>query len=294
MNEVTRGPLRFYGGGWMRAKWTLGYVPRHPELTTWVDLCFGAGSITARKEVWPNEIINDRDGRVINFMKVLRDDDLAARLVELINLTPWAEDEMRECLAISDDPLEDARRFFAICWMSVHGGPTAQYASFRFQKSAENRHVAPAYDAIDRHDLLAFGRRLKKVHVFNRDAIGLIKKYGVVDTAVQYFDPPYLRKTRARKNGYRYEVSAAWHRLAAYWLRKARGPVLVAGYRSRLYERCYEDYGWQRVEREQKTNGKSTAIECLWLSPITLFWLERQQEMKVAEAYPLLALADQL
>jgi hypothetical protein len=61
--------------------------------------------------------------------------------------------------------------------------------------------------------------------------------------------------------------------------------VREVGYRSRLYERIYEAYGWQRVEREQKTNGKTTATECLWLSPNTQAALRR-------EAAPLLEASD--
>ena len=271
-NLLKRPALRYYGGGWTRAKWTLGFIPKSHN--TWVDLCVGAGSISVLKDPVPMEIVNDKDDRTVNFLRQLRDNE--NRLIELIHLTPWAEAEMRYCLNVSSDPLEDARRFFAMCWMTVHGGPNGDRASFRYQKSIDGRFTPPAFDVINRNDLFVFSARIKSWHIFSRDAIELIKKYGDNPDAALYFDPPYLQEKRARKQGYTHEVSPGWHRLAAYWLRQTKGYVVVAGYRSRLYERIYEAYGWQRVEREQKTNGKTTATECLWLSPNTQAALRRE------------------
>ena len=277
MGKVTRPVLRYYGGGWTRRRWTQGFFPKAHN--TFVDACCGPATMTVTKDPVQLEIINDADNRVVNFMQQARDD--IKRLVELINLTPWAEVELERCLEVSPDPLEDARRFFMVCWATVHGGPTGGSGSFRYQLSVEGRYTPPAHDAINRTDLYTFATRLKRVHILNKDAIWVIKKYKNNPSALIYFDPPYLPETRKRKYGYNHEPSPAWHRLAAYWLRQAKGFVVVAGYQSRLYERIYEAYGWQRVEREQKTNGKSTAVECLWLSPNT-------QRQLTFEATPLL------
>lgn len=264
----------------MRAKWTIEHFPQHDN---YLEPCFGAGSILACKPPAILESVNDVDGRVVNFFQVLR--ERPYELLEQINMSPWAEDELKNCMAMAYDPLEDARRFFMACWMNIHGMPIpGMAASFRHQKSISGRYATPASDAIDRTDLLAFSQRLKSAQIFNRDAIEMIKKFYEQDCLI-YFDPPYLEETRKRRRGYAFEVTPAWHRLAAYWLRQAKGYVVVAGYRSRLYERIYEAYGWRRVEREQKTNGKTTAVECLWLSPNTQVALRR-------EAAPLLEKVD--
>lgn len=289
-----RPPLRYYGGGWTRAPWTISYIPQHDN---YLDACFGGGSILLRKPVAALETVNDVDGRTVNFFRVLR--QRSDELLCGINLTPWAEDEMRLCGAVSEDSLEDARRFFLLCWATVHGGPARPSFSFRYQKSVESRFASPPYDAIVRDDLLVTAERLKRVQILNRDALELIEKFRKEDCVI-YFDPPYLQETRARKHGYNHEPSPAWHRLAAMMLREARGPVLVAGYRSRLYERMYEEHGFVRVEREQATNGKVKATECLWLSPLTVERLRgdyeanrrrlAEQEEAHRRRYPLLAL----
>lgn len=269
--DATRRPiLRYYGGGWLRAEWTISHFPAHD---IYLEPCVGAGSIYLRKQPATLEALNDRDGRTINFMRVLR--DRGDELLEKINFTPWAEDELPICAERCLDPLEDARRFFFLCWMSVYGGPTGGGRNFRNQNSLDGRFVPPPQDAINRTDLLVAAARLKNAQIFNRDAIEMIVKY-LGTGALVYFDPPYLQSTRARRKGYNHEVTPAWHRYAACYLRQHNGPVVVAGYRSRLYERIYEEYGWKRVEREYNTNGKTKAVECLWLNPIC-------QDMLVAE-----------
>lgn len=266
MDVATTAPkrpaLRFYGGGWTRAKWTISYFPEHDN---YVEPCFGAGSIFARKPIAKLETINDIDGRSVNFFRVLR--EMPDRLIERINLSPWAEDELKACYPQSDDLVEDARRFFMACWMNIHGNPIPNIApSFRNQNGLAGRYSSPPGDAINRTDLLAFAARLKNAQIFNRDGVEIVKKYLNQDCLI-YFDPPYLEETRARKRGYAFEVSPAWHRLSAYWLRQCAGHVIVAGYKSHLYQRAYEDYGFTRVERVQRTNGKTSRVECLWLSP---------------------------
>ena len=269
--DATKRPvLRYYGGGWLRSEWTISHFPAH---TIYLEPCFGAGSIFLRKPPAPLESINDADGRVINFMRCLRDQP--DKLLEKINLTPWAEDELTYCADVSADPLEDARRFFTLCWMSVQGGPT-HGKSFRNQNSVDSRYTPPPQDAIGREDLLVAARRLRNAQIFNRDALKMIQKY-MGTGALIYFDPPYLPQTRSRKTGYSHEVSPAWHRLAAILLRQHNGPVVVAGYPSELYGRIYESYGWKRIERQYNTNGKVKGTECLWLNLICQDQLAEEQ-----------------
>ncbi|MCB0028724.1 MAG: DNA adenine methylase, partial [Anaerolineales bacterium] len=113
---IRRPALRYYGGGWTRACWTVSHFPAHDN---YLEPCFGAGSILFRKSLAKLETVNDIDGRVTNFFTVLREQPAA--LVAGIQLTPWAEDEFASCLLPAGDPLEDARRFFFSCWASVRG-----------------------------------------------------------------------------------------------------------------------------------------------------------------------------
>jgi DNA adenine methylase len=263
MTQVIKRPiLRYYGGGWTRAAWTIAHFPPHE---VYCEPCFGAGSVLLRKPPCKLEIANDRDGRVVNFFAVLR--ERPDELLALLALTPWHETEYRHCLPEAADPLEDARRFFFVCWAGVKGGPNPGPADFRWQKT-NTRRSAAVKDTADLTHLLAAAERLKNVQFLSRDALEVIDKMRGTGALI-YFDPPYLAETRTRRNGgYRYEPAAGWHIAAAERLRAHDGPVVVAGYASALYADLFEAKGWSRVEREQRTNSGGTAVECLWLSPL--------------------------
>jgi len=260
VTAVSRPPLRFYGSGWTRAAWSVGYMPAH---VVYCEPCFGSGAVLLHKSAAKLEIANDLDGRVTNFFEILR--TRPAELVEAINLTPWHELEYRRALVPAGDALEEARRFFLTCWASVKGGPAAGAADFRWQKK-NTRRSAAVRDIANLGHLLQAAERLKNVQFLNRDALQVIAKMQGTGALI-YFDPPYLASTRVNRRGYRHEPAAAWHVEAADLLRAHDGPVIVAGYRSDLYAGLYEAYGWQRVERRQGTNSGGSAVECLWLSP---------------------------
>lgn len=264
---VRRPALRYYGGAWLRAAWITSFFPDAggPGHRAYLEPCAGAASVLLRKPPCRLETLNDRDGRVVNFFRVLRGQ--TADLLQALAGTPWAEDEYRHCLATSDDPLEDARRFFLVCWASVRGGPRPGPGDFRWQKRLTRRSAA-ADDIIRLDHLSAIAQRLKHVQILNRDALQLIDIVLEADPAgdyLIYFDPPYVHATRANRRGYRHEVDDAWHTAAAALLRRARGPVVVSGYPSPLYAELYEAYGWARHERGFVTNSGGRRVECVWV-----------------------------
>lgn len=256
---VRRPALKLYGSGWTRARWTVGHMPAH---VVYCEPCFGGGAVLLQKPAAKLEVANDLDGRIINFFDVLRTrpDDL---IEGNIWLTPWHEGEYRRALAVADDPLEDARRFYASCYQSIRGGPAG--SGFRWEKK-NTRRSAAVRDVADLSHLYQVADRLKNVQFLQRDALDVIGRMRGTGALI-YFDPPYLASTRRNRRGYRHEPSPAWHVEAADLLGAHDGPVIVAGYRSALYAECYEAHGWQRVERRQGTNSGGSAVECLWLSP---------------------------
>ena len=260
-NEVKRPPLRYYGGGWNRAPWIISHFPRHDN---YLEPCFGAGGVLLRKKRAKLETVNDLDERVINFFQVLR--ERPRDLIDMINLSPWAENEIRAAADTAADPLEDSRRFFMLCWGSIHGGPTGGSKSVRIQTDPRNRWSSPPNQAFNRDDLLLVAARLKSLQILNRDALGVIDRF-LGSGCLVYFDPPYVVETRSRASGYTHEVTNSWHVDAADLLRRHNGPVVVSGYASPLYVNEYEDHGWARVDRQFRTNG-SDRIESIWLNSI--------------------------
>lgn len=257
--KLSRPALRYYGGGWNRAAWTVRHFPAHE---VYCEPCFGSGAVLLHKPTAKLEVATDLDGRVINFFEVLR--SRPDELLAAIHLTPWHEGEYRRALITAADPLEDARRFFLTCWASVKGGPASGPADFRWQKKLTRRSAA-VNDIANLDHLHAAAVRLKNVQFIQKDALEVIGKMAGTGALI-YFDPPYIHESRANRWGYRHEPDDDWHAAAAELLRQHDGPVVVSGYQSDLYAGLYESHGWHRVERHQRTNSGGAAVECLWLS----------------------------
>lgn len=107
MSAITRPPVRYPGGKWRLGQWIIEKLPPH---LTYVEPFCGGASILFQKQPSYQEVINDLDGSVVNFFRVLRSQPDA--LIGQIKLTPFAREEYQESFVACDDPLEWARRFY--------------------------------------------------------------------------------------------------------------------------------------------------------------------------------------
>ena len=87
--EPKRPLLRYHGGKWKLAPWILRHLPAH---RTYVEPFGGGASVLLQKPRSHAEVYNDLDGDIVNFFRVLRDQQQRARLIEALTLTPYARD----------------------------------------------------------------------------------------------------------------------------------------------------------------------------------------------------------
>lgn len=253
-------PLVPYHGGKSRlAPWLVSLMPKH---RVYVEPFAGSAAVLLAKPRSTHEILNDVDGDVMNFYKVLREDP--EQLEYLCRLTPYARDEFAAA-DLSEDlsDIERARRW----WIRVnqsftHTGTTMTGWSTSITRGSNNARTV--LNRIDR--FAAVAERLGFVTIENRDALYIVERYGAQDGVI-YADPPYLMSVRSdggkrRPNGdYTHEFgSEADHRQLADALRASGATVLLSGYHSPLYDELYED--WHRVERtvlRRSSNGRSAS-----------------------------------
>ena len=112
-----RTPFPYVGGKANIAKRMLPYLA--VEQPVYVEPFFGAGGVFFAKPPAATEYINDLNGDVVNFFRVLRDHP--DELIHLCQLTPYARDEYFRCrdeewpdLETHGGRLEAARRFFVL------------------------------------------------------------------------------------------------------------------------------------------------------------------------------------
>lgn len=266
--------LKYPGGKARAAEWITSFFPEHGF---YLEPFFGGGSVFFAKQPSKYETINDIDGMVVNFFKVCRDNP--EELARLINLTPFSREEFLgiqelragEELQITDSDVENARRFAVRCWQGF-GSKLSDRVGWKNSKSS-NGPINPQVWGNLPDIVLASTERLKNAQIENADAIELIKAYNNPDCLI-YADPPYLLSTR-RSRMYRHEMgSDEQHKVLLEALKEHKGPVLLSGYASTLYEE--ELSGWDKVTKSCRTHSAQLREECLWAN----FSLQKQVDME--------------
>ena len=265
VKDIKRPPFQYYGAKWILAPWIISFFPEH---NNYIEICGGTASILMMKPRSPLETYNDINADIVNFFKVLR--EYPEQLIHKIWLTPWARAEFEECRYQSDDPIENARRFYVSASMAISRIPFDKHSGFRtasyFGQQRSRLSMMFAEEAISY--LWDVCKRMEGVQIENRDARYVIERYDRSD-ALLYFDPPYVQTTRTAKNAYDFEVAETFHSEMAEMLRQAKGFVIVSGYMCEMYSALYEDFGWKRFDKESQINGGKKRFESVWLSPKT-------------------------
>lgn len=276
--ELNRPILRYHGGKWMLAPWIISNFPPH---RVYVEPFGGAASVLLQKKRSYSEVYNDLDGEVVNVFSVLRDSAAAARLKELLELTPFARVEFLGAYRQADDPIEAARRTIVKSFMGFgsaaitsRGQVTSAEGMITFKAPTGFRANSNRSGTTPAHDWRNFPRgvdayveRLRGVVIENRDAREVIAAHDGTQT-LHYVDPPYVASTRDNGDDYRHEMEETQHSELAQYLHTVMGGVALSGYRCELYDDLYGD--WMRVERNALADGARKRIECLWLNPVAV------------------------
>jgi DNA adenine methylase len=205
------------------------------------------------------ETVNDIDGDIVNFFKVLREQ--TDRLMDAIRLTPYARDVLDDAHENrgGGDDFDRAYRF-AIRSRMGHGFKTYQKTGFKIDVYARERsYCVNAWNRMP-DQLREAALRLKDVQIENIPAIKLIKKFNF-DNVLIYADPPYLLNTRGGKQ-YRYEMNEQDHLDLLAALRDHRGMVILSGYPSEMYDR--ELRGWNKIVKKSYNRNSDPRTEILW------------------------------
>jgi DNA adenine methylase len=268
----TRPALRWHGGKWRLAPWIISHLPPH---RVYVEPFGGAASVLLRKPRSYAEVYNDLDGEVVELFRVLQDEQRAARLRELLILTPFARAEFDLCYAATDDPVERARRLVIRSFMgfgsNAHATTKNGRAQTGFRSNSNRAHTTPAQDWASYPDALPrIVSRIAGVVIENRDALAVMAQHDGEET-LHYVDPPYQLELRNpgnpydRKHMYRHELDGDGHARLLEFLPTLAGMVVLSGYPSLLYDAALA--GWRRVERRAFADGARPRTEVLWLSP---------------------------
>ena len=288
-------PLKWHGGKHYLAKRIVDMMPRHLH---YVEPYFGGGAVLLERDpndhrLWltneaglsgVSEIVNDINGDLMNFWRVLQHVDQFHEFVRVCQATPLARAEWQragdvlasgnprasgqdDATATSADPVGRAWAFFVHCRQS-RAGTFKDFTSLTRSRTRRgiNGNASEWLSAVD--GLAAIHARLRPVVIENMDALDLIRREDEPGTLF-YLDPPYLHQTRVSRGAYANEMTNRQHECLLEALSRIRGKFILSGYRSTIYDDIGGIAGWTRHDFNLANHAaggkrKRRMTECLW------------------------------
>lgn len=255
-----KSPVPYFGSKQRIGPWIVSLLPPHEH---YVEPYAGGLSVLLAKRPARMETVNDLDGELMTFWRVLR--ERPDELLRACMLTPHSRAELEETFAEPPaDDLELARRIWSRLAQGRSG--TLRRTGWRhYIDPAGSVTSMPGYLEAYAERLAAAAERMHAVSLESLPALTLIGKYGAQPDVLLYVDPPYLGTTRPWSN-YRFEMKTEGeHRELAAALGDCAAAVVLSGYDSPLYAELYGD--WHRYEQSTTTGNAAGAkgrTEVLW------------------------------
>lgn len=213
--------LNYPGAKWGMASQIVALMPPH---RSYLEPFFGSGAVLFNKPPSAIETVNDIDGDIVNFFRVLREqpDDLA----EAISLTPYAREVFEDAHANRGTDDFDRAYRLAIRFKMGHGFKAYQKTGFKIDVHARERSYC--------------------VGCWNRLPA----------------DPPYLMETRCGKQ-YRHEMNEQDHLELLEALKQHKGSVIISGYPSGMYDRELRGWSViHRKSYNQNSDQRTEVLWC--------------------------------
>ncbi|EJN11832.1 site-specific DNA methylase [Bradyrhizobium sp. YR681] len=279
MSGITRPPVRWHGAKFLMSRQILPHLPSHRLYT---EVYGGGAGVLLHKPRSHAEVYNDLDEDIVNLFRVLQDTSAAARLIELLRLTPFARAEFELAYEWSPEPVERARRLVIRSFMgfgsNAHSSTQRGHQSTGFRSNSNRSGTTPAHDWANLPEAYpAIVARFRGVVIEHRDAVEVLQRHDG-ERALHYVDPPYVHDTRSMfkggKSAYKHEMDLAAHKCLLGVLRGLKGMVVLSGYAHPLYDAALDD--WRRIEFEAYADGARPRIEVLWINPSAAAALDRE------------------
>ena len=257
MNSV----LKYPGSKWSLAEWIVGHFPPHHS---YLEPFFGSGAVLFSKPRSHIETVNDLDGDVVNLFECIRQDP--EKLGRMVYYTPYSRQEYEKTYqsAVPTDPFERAARFLLRCNQG-HGFRTNEHrVGWKNDVQGRERAYAAKYWAELPMRIGEAAERLRGIQIENRPAAEVIARFNGENVLI-YCDPPYVLSERSGgKRQYKHEMTDADHEELLAALKAHRGPVVLSGYPSALYDR--ELRGWYRETATATDQLSRRRLEVLWMN----------------------------
>lgn len=238
--EQLKTPLTYYGGKQTLAPLIISLFPEH---TLYAEPFTGGAAVFFLKKPSAVEVINDTNGELMNFYRVLK--DKFRPLQKLVQVTLHSRDDFRKAEVVYHNPdlFDEVRRAWAvwvICTMSFSARMDGPYGFDKIKNTTSRK--------IDNKRVRfteVYRKRMEQVQIECADALYIIRSRDH-EGAFFYCDPPYIGSSMGHYKGYtEADYEALLSQLAAI-----KGKFLLSSYPSDILSRYIKKYKWQVLKRE--------------------------------------------
>ncbi len=236
-------PITYYGGKQTLSSVITAMIPPHE---IYAEPYFGGGAVFFAKPASKVEIINDVNGEVINFYKVIKTD--FASLQKEIIATPHSRELFKKARVVYENPelFSEVKRAWAF-WTLTNQGFSGMVTSWGFGKT-NSKEVSLAKKREEFSNL--YEKRLSKTQIECNDALKVIERSDSPDTFF-YLDPPYFNSHQGHYKGFTEED---YEKLLEV-ISKLKGKFLLSSYPSKVLDKFIKKHKWQK-----KAITKSVAV----------------------------------
>jgi DNA adenine methylase len=233
-----RTPITYYGGKQKLAKVILALIPEH---ICYAEPFFGGGAVYFAKEPSKVECINDINGFVINFYKVLKQN--YNELKGMLDITLHSRQQYSEARKIYYNHTEynDIQKAWAFWVLSQEAYGNSFNKGWGFERKVNNR----ALSIKNKIDNLTgdYSARLRLTQIECNDAIKVIKNFDSEDTFF-YLDPPYYNADMGPYKGYTINN----YKTLLETVAGIKGKFLLSSYPSSILEEYKNINKWNQIE----------------------------------------------
>lgn len=252
--------LNYHGSKKRIAAWIIQHMPSHHS---YLEPYFGGGAVLFAKRPAPVETVNDLDGEVVNFFRVIQNPESREKLQEWIIYTPYARQVYDEIIRnVPEDPVGRAACFAVKCMMSQGFRMNGDCGWKKDIYGREKAYVVKYWNELP-ESIACMATRLKQVQIENYPALELIKKYNH-ENVLMYLDPPYVTETRGGRKNYNHEMTDRDHMELLEAIVESRAKIIISGYDCELYD--FYLGNWKKAKIAARTQDNRKRTETIWIN----------------------------
>lgn len=228
-------PITYYGGKQTLSKQIIELIPEHK---IYCEPFFGGGAVFFAKPESKIEVINDINGELINFYKVIK--SKFKKLEKEIKSTLYSRESHQAARTIFANPklFNEVNRAWAVWTLANQSYASKLNGSWGYDKK-ENKSVNQLNTKRNNFTEI-YAKRLENAEIENQDAIEVIKQRDSKATFF-YLDPPYIETNQGHYKGYTKED---YERLLKT-LKNIKGKFLLSSYPNEILKKYTKQYAWQ-------------------------------------------------